>query len=103
MLLFPLWGLFWVFYPACSATVRFLANFVVFVTVCRLINCVDVGFRSMWVSECEELVKDVLLKFIIIFELFTVKAVLNLPFNSAVCSSNAVQGECGHHNMECFL
>src|SRR6266480_5265273 len=103
MLLFPLWGLFWVFYPACSATVRFLVNFAVFVAVCRLINCVNVGFRSMWVSECEELVKDVLLKFIIVLALFCVEAVLDLPFNSAVSSPDTVQGECSHYDVECFL
>ncbi len=57
----------------------------------------------MWVLECEELVKDVLLKFIIILALFCVEAVLDLPFNSAISSPDAVQGEYGHYNVECFL
>ena len=57
----------------------------------------------MWVPECEEFVKDVLLEFVVKFTLFSVEAVFNLPLYGAVSLADSIQDVCGEEYVKCFL
>lgn len=57
----------------------------------------------MWIPECEEFVKDVLLEFIVVRAFFCVEAVFNLPLCGAIGFADSVQDVCSKEDVKGFL